>query len=86
MLKTILGSSDTMSSIFPKTHSLVLSILLLQIARLVFLKVEKILKGSLDLIPSRSNDLLLHLSSPQFEFSLKVVGSDPGYLLKSFLL
>ena len=49
-------------------------------------KVEKILIGSLDLIPSRSNDLLLHLSSPQFEFSLKVVWSNPGYLLKSFLL
>ena len=40
-----------MSFILPKTHSLVLSNFLLQIARLVFLEVEKIFKSSLDLIP-----------------------------------
>ena len=35
-----------------------------------------------------SNDLSLHLSHPWFEFSLKVkvMGSNPGYFLKSFLL
>ena len=86
-------------------------------------KVEKILKGSLDLIPSpspsvkiqimgrkvcfrckgktllgvvnkllktksllttTSNVLPLYLSRPQFEFSSKVMGSNAGYLLKSF--
>ena len=68
------------------------------------IKVEKILKGSLDSIPTPSvkiqimgvkvclsckgNVLPLHLSRPLFEFSLKVkvMGSNPGYLLKPFLL
>ena len=41
-------------------------------------KVETILKGSLDSI--------LSLTRNYFEFSLKVMGLNPGYLLKSFLL
>ena len=67
-------------------------------------KVEKILKGSLDSIPSPSPIVKIQkkvcwhhpamfcfyfsskLSHPWFEFSLKVMGSNPGYLLKSFLL
>ena len=70
-------------------------------------KVEKILKGSLDSIPSPSplvkiqimggkirlrykgKSLLgvvnkLFVSRPKFEFSVKVMGWNPGYHLKSF--
>ena len=40
------------------------------------------------LLTTSSNVLPLHLSRPLFEFLLKVkvMGSNPGYLLKSFLL
>ena len=42
-------------------------------------KAEKILKGSLDSIPSLSPSVNIFLK-------VKVMGSNPGYLLKSFLL
>ena len=40
------------------------------------------------LLTTSSNVLPLHLSCQKFEFYLKVkvIGSDPGYLIKSFLL
>ena len=65
--------------------------------------VEKILKGSLDSIPSPSqlvkiqimggkvslrckDKLLLGLVNKLLKTKLKVMGLNPGYLLKSFLL
>ena len=53
------------------------------------IKVEKILKGSLDSIPSPSRSVKIQISRRQkFEFSLKVrvMRLNPGCLLKSFLL
>ena len=35
------------------------------------------------LMTSPSKNLPLHLSCPKFEFSLKVMGSNPSYLLKN---
>jgi len=91
----------------------------IEISKYCFLKVEKVLKGSLDLIPSPSTTVKIQIMAvkfclrckgktlfvditqqcfallPQvnfpannFEFSLKlkVMGSNPGYILKSFLL
>ena len=91
--------------------------------KLWWCKVEKILKGCLDLISSpsvkiqimgmkvclrrkgktllgivnklfvfksllttSSNVLTSHLSHPEFSLKVKAMGSNPGYLLKSFLL
>jgi hypothetical protein len=53
------------------------------------IKVEKILKGSLDSIPSPSRSVKIQISRRQkFEFSLKVrvMRLNPGCLRKSFLL
>ena len=58
-------------------------------------KVEKILKGSLDSIPSPSEKI--QIMGGKFAFTTfppiiwiftegEVMGSNPGYLLKSFLL
>ena len=56
-------------------------------------KVENILKGSLDSIPSPSHsnygrESLLEVKRQNIVdiTQVKVVGSNPGYLLKSFLL
>ena len=54
------------------------------------LKLEKILKGSLDSIPSPSVKKIWEgkFAAKKIGFSLKVrvMVSNPGYLLKSFLL
>ena len=63
---------------------------------MLFAKIVKIKEGSLDSIPSLSPSMkilivggkvCLRCKGKKFEFSLKVkvMGSNPGYLLKSFL-
>jgi hypothetical protein len=50
-------------------------------------KLENIYEDSLDLIPSPSTSVTIQLiTSQEFEFSLKmkVLGLNPGYLLKGY--
>ena len=85
--KILKGSLDSISSPSVKIQIVGRKVCLRRKGKTLLAIVNKLFVFK-SLLTTSNNVLPLHLSCPLFEFSLKVkvMGSNPGYLLKSFLL